>query len=195
MEFLKEVLGEGYPAFAERVEAYNKAHPEESIKLANLSAGGYVSREKYATLETEAKGYKAQMEERDKQLKELEKAAGAAPELEQEIARLREENKAAKEGFEGELSKLKLDAAIDRELLKAKAVDVDLVKVKLDRSVIQMNEAGELTGLSDQLETVQKEYGFLFQNQAYKPANGGTAGAEPKNLRDALAEQYQNQKG
>ncbi len=49
MDFLKEALGEEFEAFKEKIEKYNE-QSENQLKLANLSDGGYVSREKYDAL-------------------------------------------------------------------------------------------------------------------------------------------------
>lgn len=49
MDFLKEALGEDFDSFKEKIEKYNEEN-ESQLKLANLSEGGYVSREKYDAL-------------------------------------------------------------------------------------------------------------------------------------------------
>lgn len=49
MDFLKDVLGEDFEVFKEKIESYNQ-NSETAVKLANLSEGGYVSREKYDAL-------------------------------------------------------------------------------------------------------------------------------------------------
>ena len=49
MDFLKEVLGEDFDAFKKKLESFNEKS-EKPLKLANLSEGGYVSREKYDAL-------------------------------------------------------------------------------------------------------------------------------------------------
>lgn len=65
MEFLKEVLGEElYTQVEGKVNAHNSAIPDESkrMKLADLSTGSYVGREKYASIKTERDGYKTQLD-------------------------------------------------------------------------------------------------------------------------------------
>lgn len=52
MEFLRNVLGERFDEFSQLVTDYNKNNPEKSVKLANLSEGGYVDKDKYASLKT-----------------------------------------------------------------------------------------------------------------------------------------------
>lgn len=47
MNFLKNVLKERYDEFAGMIEDYNRDNPDKAVKLANLSEGGYVDKEKY----------------------------------------------------------------------------------------------------------------------------------------------------
>ena len=70
MDFLKEVLGEDFDAFKKKLENFNEKS-EKPLKLANLSEGGYVSREKYDALcgqmeklgEESIKPYKEEIEQ------------------------------------------------------------------------------------------------------------------------------------
>lgn len=70
MDFLKEALGEDFEAFKEKIEKFN-GQSEKPLKLANLSDGGYVSRDKYDALcgqmeklgEESAKAYKEEIEQ------------------------------------------------------------------------------------------------------------------------------------
>ena len=66
MEFLKEALGEEFESFKEKIDRFNE-QSESGIKLANLSEGGYVSREKYDALCSQIEKLK---EESAKPLKE-----------------------------------------------------------------------------------------------------------------------------
>lgn len=59
-EFLKKLFGDGAITFDQFVEALNG---DKSIKLVNLSDGGYVSKEKFTAKETELSGVKQQLEE------------------------------------------------------------------------------------------------------------------------------------
>ncbi len=70
MEFLKEALGEDFENFKEKIDRFNE-QSEIGIKIANLSEGGYVSREKYDALcsqieklkEESAKPFKEEIEQ------------------------------------------------------------------------------------------------------------------------------------
>ena len=79
MEFLKEVLGEEFEKFKEKIERYNE-QSEKQLKLANLSDGGYVSREKYDALcgqieklkEESAKPFKDEIEQLKSEMADAE---------------------------------------------------------------------------------------------------------------------------
>ena len=70
MEFLKEALGEEFESFKEKIEKYNNENKTQ-LKLANLSDGGYVSREKYDALAGQIE--KAKSESAEAYKNELEK--------------------------------------------------------------------------------------------------------------------------
>lgn len=67
MEFLKEILGEElYASFSEKVTSYNTANPDKTVKIADLSSGAYVSKQKHDDALAEITGYKEQIANRDK---------------------------------------------------------------------------------------------------------------------------------
>ena len=139
----------------------------------------------------EIKGLNAQIKERDSQLDELSKSVGTNEELKQQIENLQKENKSSKENFEKQIADIKKTAAIENEILKANAVDVDMVKVKLNLDDIKVDDSGSISGLSEQIESMKKDYGFLFNRQSYHPADGKDPNTV-SDLRGAIAERIQN---
>ena len=74
MDFLKDILGdELFSSVSGKINEFNKANPDKPVKLADLSSGGYVDKNKYADMETLANGYKSQIAQRDKDIAELKK--------------------------------------------------------------------------------------------------------------------------
>lgn len=187
MDFLKDILGDLYGDFEGKISAYNEANPDKPVKLANLSEGGYVSKQKYAALETEAKGYKDKVQE----LESKPSGAEDVTKLKNTIQTLQGENETLKQDYEGKIAEIRKNSAIDTALLKARAIDPDMAKVKLDMKAIELDEEGKVTGLSEQLEGLKKEYAFLFQDAkpAYKPTNGKPP-ESVQDLRGAVAERY-----
>lgn len=69
MEFLKEILGEElYSQTKEKVDSYNSNHKDKPVKLVNLSEGGYVSKDKFDTKETELNNLKTQIDDANKEI-------------------------------------------------------------------------------------------------------------------------------
>lgn len=181
MEWLKELLkNKGIEVPEEVFADVQKELPKHLIPKSEYNA----------KLE-EIKGLNAQISERDGQLEKLGKSVGDSEGLKKQIEQLQEENKTSKESFEKQIADIKKTAAIENEILKANAVDVDMVKVKLNLDDVKIDEKGSVSGLSEQLETVKKDFGFLFQKQSYSPADG----KDPEtvsDLRGAIAERIQN---
>ena len=140
----------------------------------------YVPVSRINEMREEINGLTGQLSERDKQLKALSGKAEGNEELQKQLKELQESNKKAKEEFEQKMSTLKFDSALDKALMKAKAIDSDLVRVKLDTSSLKLQEDGTIAGLNEQLESVQKEFGFLFEgNDPGKTVVDGVKPAEP----------------
>lgn len=166
MEFLKEVLGDLYSGFETKVSEYNRMHPEQSVKLANLSAGGYVSREKYAALEETVKEYKQQVQsanDRIQQFNELDidGIRKAAADWEALAKKTREES-------EAKLRKLEFEHALEKELVKAGARNAKAVGALLNQDGMKL-EGGTVEGLEEQLKQIRKDNEFLFETDESKP--------------------------
>lgn len=130
MEFLREVLGEKFDEFAGRINDYNSNNPDKSIKLANLAGGGYVDKDKYASLKTRYE-------------KEAEK-------------------------LKAEVENVKKEYAVELALTGEKPKNMKALKALLDLDAVSY-ENGVLSGLSQQLEVVRRENGFLFEDSEPKP--------------------------
>lgn len=152
---------------------------DEQIDKVMAENGSDIEKHKAAaeTSKTELDGLKAQLAERDKQLKELQSGAGDNAALKEQLEALQLANKEQKAAFEQQMQDLRFQAALETELIKAEVVDADLVGVKLDKSKIKLNDDGTLAGLSEQLEGLKANYGFLFKQQTAPVITG----AEPAN--------------
>lgn len=158
--------------------------------------------EKYKTAaegsKAELDGLKTQLAERDTQLKELQANAGDNTTLKQQLEALQQANKEQQTAFNQQMQEMRFQSALSTELLKANVVDADLVGVKLDKNKVKLNEDGTLTGLSEQLETLKKDYSFLFKQQegptltGAKPVAG--ASAPPATSRAQLEEKLKDTK-
>ena len=101
------------------------------VRFADLSEGGYVSKDKYASLETDLTGKTSELEKANNLIEELKKSAGKDEETQQkitayetEIADLKKEN-----------AELKTENALKFALVAAGAVDVDYLVFKAKEKV------------------------------------------------------------
>ena len=85
-----------------------------------------------ATLKSENDELRATIAERDKELGFLQDFSGSNADLKQKIVELEEQNKATISGYEAKLDKTTLSGKLDLALTKSGAIDLDLVKTKLD---------------------------------------------------------------
>lgn len=117
--------------------------------------------------------------DRESQLEEIKKNAGASDELRKQIEILQSENKSAKENYEASLKDLTLTNAI-KSALSGKAHDEALVSGLFDKSKLVI-DGDKVVGLEEQLKGLQESKQFLFKSDE-KPQGGfqpriGTGGA------------------
>lgn len=149
-ELLKKLLGDLY------TDKIGAAIGDKELAVVN--DGSYIPRAKYTE---EVKELKNQLKDRDTQLEALKAKAAGNDALQQEVARLQEENKKTTETYESKMSQLQLDFALDRALVKAKAKNPKAVRGLLNLEAIKL-DGDKLLGLEAQLEELQKSDGYLF---------------------------------
>ena len=137
-------------------------------------------------LQTEVEGLKTQVGDRDKQLETLKASAGDNADLKKKIEELQTENATAKASHESELNQLKIDFAVEKALIGAKAKNITAVKALLDLKDAKFDKEGNVKGLAEQIEklTTGDDTKFLFEAQK-KPQNfrgfqpGASGGKKP----------------
>lgn len=165
LEWLKTILGESYT--------------EELDKKVSAEIGkNFVPRSDFNTANEAKKTLEGQLADRDKQLEELKKVDAAG--LQAEITRLQGENKAAKEKFDADLAVVRLDAALDAEIVKAGGRNTKAIKALLDSSKLSLETDGSIKGLD--LDAVKESDSYLFdvttQRREGTGGSGGTGGYE-----------------
>lgn len=194
MEFLKEILGDKFGEFEGLINNFNEANKDKAIKLANLTGGDYVAKDKYNSLDESQKELRKQLEDRDKQLDELKKASGDSEALKNKILELQDANEKAKLDFEAKTKDLSISNAI-KLAISGKVHDVDLVSSLFDKNKIELDENGTIkAGIDDQLKTLSETKGFLFVDakkgfEGAKPADG--AGNSGGNNLDAFLQGFE----
>ena len=120
---------------------------------------------------------KSQIAERDKDLKTLKKQAGDNEELTNHYKELQSKYKQDTENLTKELQQTKLNSAIDSALGKAKVRNSKAAKALLNMDDVKLNDKGEVEGLDNQISSLQKTDGYLFDQgskEPYQPQGGGS---------------------
>lgn len=155
-----------------------------AIKVAAASTEelrGYVSKGDYEKEVEAKKQLETDIKTRDKQLEELKKVDAAG--LQVKIEELQTANKTTKAEYEAKLKDLQLASAI-KLAIADKVHDVDLVTGLFDKTKLILSVDGKVTGLDEQVKTLQESKAFLFKPAAsgggYDPAGGqGNSGVNP----------------
>ena len=166
MEFLKEVLGEElYTSVKEKVDAYNADdnRKDNPLKIGDLSTGRYVSKDKFSALETEANGYKTQLETLNAELTALKDKKGTDGDTKEALKALQEQHSAEMQSLKERLESTRRDGLLESALIKGGARNTKAVKALLDMERIKM-EDDKLDGLDDQLDALRKDSGYLFND-------------------------------
>lgn len=161
MDFLKDVLGDGYADFESKVNAYNEANKDKAIKLANLTGGGYVSKDKFATIETEANGYKTQLSELNTQIETLKKTSGTSEELKAQFQSLQDKYNGDTEALNKQIADIKFNSALEIALASSGAKSTKALKGFLEMEKIKL-DGDNLIGFDEQLKAIKEENDYLF---------------------------------
>ena len=116
------------------------------------------------TAQQEVSTLKKQIQDRDTQLNKLKDSAGDNETLSKQIADLQTENATAKENYEKEMNRLKVDFAVEKALTGANAKNVKAVKALLDLEDAKLDKEGNVKGLQEQIDklTAAEDTKFLF---------------------------------
>jgi len=134
------------------------------------------------SIKQENESLKTQIAERDKDMKSLKKQSGDNEDLSNKYAELQSKYETDTENLNAQLSSTKLNGALDNALNTAKVRNTKAIKGLLKMDDIELDDKGELVGVNDQLESLKKFDGYLFdegQHQNYEP--GGGNGSNDKN--------------
>lgn len=151
---------------------------DEQIEVVMTSHGQAVQKvqSQVATLTTERDDYKTQVESRDADLKKLQKDAKGNEELTKQLKELQEQYDNDTKALNDKIAAAAFDTALSEALAKTNARDPRDLKALLKIDDIKL-ENGEINGLSAQLESLQKDKPYLFDEGTkpeYNPAGGGS---------------------
>lgn len=164
--------------------------------------GSYIPKTRFDEVNEAKKQAETSLTERDKQIETLKKSTGDNEDLKKQIEALQEQNKTATKEYETKMKDMQLNNAI-KLALAGKAQDEDLVAGLFDKTKLILSDDGKITGLTEQLEDLQKDKAFLFKkdetttkpgfNIGGNPPAPGTGGNGNLSLKDALAAKFSQQ--
>ena len=175
LEWLKNILGEAYT-------------DEVDAKVSAEIGKGFVSKADFNQVNTAKKKAEDDVKARDQQLEDLKKSTGDAAALQEQIATLQAQNAEAKESYEAELARVRLDGAVEAALTAAGAKNNTAVKALLADFLkdAKLDDSGAVKGLTAEIETLSKAEAtsFLFNTadgnnqQQFKGMQPGAAGGK-----------------
>ena len=160
-ELLKE-QPEALKAINDALEKVNAGQEDKlkHVRFADLSDGGYVSKDKYSSLETDLTGKTTELEKANKLIEELKKSAGKDEATQQKIATYETEIADLKK----ENADLKTENALKFALVAAGAVDVDYLVFKAkEKGEIKLTEDGKIKGEDDLITGLKTQHPAMFQ--------------------------------
>lgn len=125
---------------------------------------------------------KAQIAERDKDLKNLRKNAKDNEELSNSYKELEAKYKNDTADLTNKLNQTRLTSAVDRALNASKVRDTKAIKGFLDMDKVKLDEQGNLSGLDEQIKEIRQTAPYIFDEgtkQNYEPNNGTPATTDP----------------
>ncbi len=164
MNWLKDLLKEqGVELSDEAMNAIKAELPKHFKPADEFNARG-----------TEIESLKAQLAQRDTDLKELKKATEKDSDLAAQLSDLQKKYETDTKDLTAKMADLELTNAIKLFVTKD-SKDADIVSSLIDKTKVTKKDDGSYTGIDDQVKALREAKPFLFnEDNGYQPANGGT---------------------
>ena len=142
-----------------------KLKDNKEVKLANLAAGSHVDKRKY-----------------DDKVAELGTANDTIKGLRDTVAKfdgvdiekLKKDASDWENKYNTDLAAVKLDSAVNMQIVEAKPKNAKLVKAAIDMSLVKL-DGENLIGLTEQLDNLKKSDAYLFEEQKAEEKETGGA--------------------
>lgn len=156
---------------------------EQTEKVLSVNAEqlkGFIPKSRFDEVNNTKKQLEKDLKDRDVQLENLKNSSGDVETMKQTIENLQRDNKAAKDNFEAELAKFKLESAIDTTLLGSNAINTRAVKALLDMDKIKL-DGDVLIGINEQIEALKnaEDSKMLFKATETKQKEPNFSGVKP----------------
>lgn len=156
---------------------------EQTEKVLSVNAEqlkGFIPKSRFDEVNNTKKQLEKDLKDRDVQLENLKNSSGDVETMKQTIENLQRDNKVAKDNFEAELAKFKLESAIDTTLLGSNAINTRAVKALLDMDKIKL-DGDVLIGINEQIEALKnaEDSKMLFKVTETKQKEPNFSGVKP----------------
>ena len=156
---------------------------EQTEKVLSVNAEqlkGFIPKSRFDEVNNTKKQLEKDLKDRDVQLENLKNSSGDVETMKQTIENLQRDNKVAKDNFEAELAKFKLESAIDTTLLGSNVINTRAVKALLDMDKIKL-DGDVLIGINEQLEALKtaEDSKMLFKVTETKQKEPSFSGVKP----------------
>lgn len=173
MAKLREIIGE--ELFKQLPDDKQKEY--ESKDYEDVSGGAYIPKARFDQVNQEAKTYKGQVDEREKQIIKIKEEYKDVDGLKEKLEKLELENKTQKETHEGELAKIAFDNALEKGLNAFNVKDKTLIMAKLNKENLKV-DGENIIGLKEQIEPLQKSHEYLFEKVVKGTSSFNSGGIE-----------------
>ena len=161
------------------IEGLTEAQVTAIVTASTEELKGFIPKSRFDEVNDTKKDLEKQINDRDKQLKDLGDKVKGNEEAEKTIKELQEANKTTKEQYEAKLQEITINTAIQAKLTDTKYPD--LLATKVDKSKLVVGADGTVSGIDEQLTGIKETYKDLFtvdvkgrdaQNKDKTPAGG-----------------------
>ncbi|MBO0571093.1 phage capsid protein [Clostridium botulinum] len=160
MAHIKDIIGE---------EAFNALSEDKRKELdkkdfEDVSSGSFISKTRFDQVNEQAKEYKKQVGERDKQINNLKEEYKGVDGLKEKVEQLELDNKTQKETYEKQLLDIAFNNALEKGLGAFSIKDKKLIMTLIDKDKLKV-DGDNVIGLKEQIEPLKTSHEYLFHKE------------------------------
>ncbi|AJE10542.1 phage scaffolding protein [Clostridium botulinum] len=171
MAKLKDIIGE--ELFKQLPEEKQKEYKNKDYE--DVSNGAFIPKVRFDQVNEQAKEYKKQVGERDKQITDLKEEFKDAAGLKEKFEKLELDNKAQKETYEKQLNDIAFNNALEKGLGDFNVKDKKLIMALIDKDKLKI-DGDNVIGLKEQIEPLKTSHEYLFDKEIKGTGSFGTGG-------------------
>lgn len=155
----------------------NLSDEQVEEELNKILAPDWIPKAKFNETSEELKTIKKAAEDNAALMKELQTKANLSDEYKTKINELNTANAEAEKNYKTQISKMRLDSAVDKGLTKAKARNAAQAAKLLDYTNVKLNDDGTVSGLDDAIAALKKDSAYLFEEDDGTQGGGHRGGS------------------